>query len=142
MPKVTDSVRRDNLRALIAEHGASNLASQLGYTNPSFLSQMAGPRPIRDITEKTARRFEAKLGLPKGYLDRTDKPVQQSTHAPLDVPLTTEVITLVGRVLNDEGVTLPPLKLAELVNLAIVDASANGGQPRDAILKSVVRLLK
>lgn len=63
--------RRENLRRLIEQwDGPSNLANKLGYTNASFLVQMAGPNPIRDVSERTARKIEGKLDLPRGYLDR------------------------------------------------------------------------
>lgn len=66
-------VRRENLRALIRQRrGPTRLAQELGYKNGSFLSQIAGPRPIKDISEKTARHIEGKLQLPEGYLDRGD----------------------------------------------------------------------
>lgn len=51
-------VRRANVRALIEKYGASKLATRLGYRNPSFLSQQAGPNPTREVTERTARAFE------------------------------------------------------------------------------------
>lgn len=81
-PKVlsTDSravTRRARLRQLMNERGANKLARELGYSNASFLSQMAGPNPIRDVTEKAARTYEQRLSLPVGYFEQpiSDEPV-------------------------------------------------------------------
>lgn len=44
MNMTVNETRRNNLRAIIEKQGGvSKLARQMGYTNPSFLSQMAGP---------------------------------------------------------------------------------------------------
>jgi hypothetical protein len=61
--------RRTNLRRLAGTYGWTELAKQLGYRQPSFLVQMAGPNPTRPVTEKSARQFEIDLGLPAGSLD-------------------------------------------------------------------------
>jgi hypothetical protein len=61
--------RRTNLRRLANTYGWTELAKRLGYRQPSFLVQMAGPNPTRPVTETSARRFERDLGLPEGSLD-------------------------------------------------------------------------
>lgn len=69
MRPITD-IRRDNLRRLIEDNdGPSAVATMLGYVNSSFMAQLAGPNPIRNVTEKTARKYEEKLGLPSGWFD-------------------------------------------------------------------------
>lgn len=66
-------IRRENLRHLIKIRGGANaLAKALGYANASFLSQMAGPNPMREVTEKTARQIEESLGIAPGVLDTVD----------------------------------------------------------------------
>lgn len=66
MSELTDR-RRDTLRLIVEKRGGvSKVSKMLGYTNPSFMSQMIGPNPTREITEKTARKFEEKLGLEHG----------------------------------------------------------------------------
>jgi hypothetical protein len=50
-------------------YGWTELAKRLSYRQPSFLVQMGGPNPTREVTEKSARRFERDLGLPVGSLD-------------------------------------------------------------------------
>lgn len=64
--------RRNNLRSLVGEHcrfkTQTDLAQELGVTD-SYLSQLIGPKPIRRVTETTARKFEYKLKLRTGALD-------------------------------------------------------------------------
>ena len=148
MSKVSD-IRRANIRQLIQERGGlTSLSNALGYKNPSFLSQMTGPRPSRDVTEKTARRIEQVLGLGAGSLDR-----QKSAYAPIQaqpdpspeheaaVAMVADVIRVVGLACADEGLQLGPAKFAEIVALAFGDA-AERGQPRADRVKQLVRLLK
>ena len=61
--------RRTNLRRLANTYGWTELAKRLGYRQPSFLVQMAGPNPTRKVSEGSARDFERVLGLPEGSLD-------------------------------------------------------------------------
>lgn len=107
--------RRANLRALIHEHrGPSNLAKLLGYTSPSYLSQMAGPKPTRQITEKVARDIERKLLLPASWLDK--KPTAYPVN--VDEGRVQEVVLLVGQILQDASTTVSPEQFAGLVALA------------------------
>jgi len=62
-------IRRENLKALIRQHGNQEVAVRAGYPNGSFLSQMTGPQAIRQVSEKTARRVEEALALPVGWMD-------------------------------------------------------------------------
>lgn len=119
-------MRLENLRRLIAESGGpSALAKRLGYSNASFLVQMAGPAPIRKVTEKTARSIEQKLGLPRGYLDQSDAPT-----------VTVDTIRMIGQLLEDEGVALPPVKFAELVAFALSERIS------EPSIRRVVKLLR
>lgn len=63
--QTTLDYRRENLRKLIEQWGGPlPLSKKLGYANASFLVQMAGPHPTREVSEKTARTIEMKLELP------------------------------------------------------------------------------
>lgn len=62
-------IRRTNLRRLAEQHTATALAQKLGYASASWISQMVGPRPVRDVTERTARLVEGVLDLEPGSLD-------------------------------------------------------------------------
>lgn len=141
-PSPLSNTRRENLRRLIAERGGANaVAKALGYTNASFLSQMAGPSPMREVSEKTCRTFEKRLGLPSGYLDRSEGSSAPPV-APGEVPMTVDVIRLVGKVLDEEGLSLPPMRFADVVALALTDTVEHGGKPRPEMIRSVVKLLK
>lgn len=67
------NVRYGNLLALVGEGkrftSQAELATVLGLTDSSFISQMKGPKPRRRFTESTARKYEYKLGLRNGALD-------------------------------------------------------------------------
>ncbi len=155
--------RRTNLRTLIAHFGGPKaLGERLGYKGPSFLVQMAGPNPNREITEKSARGFEESLGLEYGWLDKepgTQPPLVKGTiglphqrppttptavpaAVPTDVNLVTDVIRMVGQVCEEVSLTLPPMKFADVVALAYSDAAETGGKPREAHLRQVIKLMK
>lgn len=62
--------RRANLRLLAERYdGPSQLAAKLDLRHPSYLSQLIGPNPKRNVSERTARAYEEKLGLSAGWLD-------------------------------------------------------------------------
>lgn len=61
--------RRANLRKLAGTYGWTKLSKTLGYKQPSFLVQMGGPNPTREVSERSARDFEKILGLPEGSFD-------------------------------------------------------------------------
>ena len=76
-PTQEELFRRENLRFLIREEGGpGGLAAKLGHTNPSFLSQLAGPRPSRHVSEKVAREIETKLGFIYKWLDEPRTRIQ------------------------------------------------------------------
>jgi len=141
-------IRRDNLRELMRVHSASGLSEMLGYRQPTFLSQMAGPNPTRVVTEKTARNYEKKLGLEAGALDI---PMGDADPAPTAAAaeskaasgeLVADVIRLVGTICADEKVNLPTMKFADVVALAFIDTMEHEQTPRPDHIKQLVRLLK
>jgi len=85
MARDITEIRRANIRGLIAARGGlTKLTKEMGYLNPSFLSQMTGPAQSREITEKTARKIEKTLQLAPGYLDTThdEKSAPRPSQAP------------------------------------------------------------
>ena len=135
--KVQD-VRRSNLRALIGERGGlTDLSNRLGYKNPSFLSQMAGPNPTREITEKTARKIEQTLRMEPGALDRPVAYVRPQ-EADGTAQMVAGALRLVGAVCEAEGANIGPAKLAELAALVIED----GVPARPERVRRLVGLLK
>lgn len=63
-------IRRENLRTLIRERGNSELSKAAGYSSASYISQMAGRKARRQVTEQTARKIEDGLSLPQYWLDQ------------------------------------------------------------------------
>lgn len=145
MRKISE-VRRDNLRALVAKRGGgTKVAAQLGYRSASFLSQQIGPKPSREITEKSAREYEQKLGLQEGELDRDDgptKPVEATVAAATSTDVLVDVIRALGGVLETEKVNLSPGRFADVAALAVEDAVTHGGKPREGHIRNLVRLVK
>lgn len=138
---LTDT-RRANLRTLIEQHGGvSRLSEKLGYSSPSFLVQQVGPNPTRVVTERSARKFEQKLGLEPGTLDRETGGTP--TSAGVSTQVISDVIRLVGTLMQREAVQMPPPeRFADLLALALTDTLEHGGVPREGHIRSVVRLLK
>lgn len=129
--------RRENLRRLIEQWGGpSTLAQKLGYSNASFLVQMAGPHPTRDVSEKTARKIEAALDLRAGALDAP--PVKAPK---VKTGLLQEVVESVGNWCQEAGVTLPHSKFANLVTMVYQDAESNG-EIRESFAKSLIQFAK
>lgn len=135
--------RRENIRQLVKTNGGTSaVAKRLGYRNPSFLSQLIGPKPTREVTEKTARGIEQAFELPEGTLDRPgDAP--QALQPTISTELVADIIRLVGTTLAAEGVSsVGPEKFSTLVALAFVDAMDHQGQARPDHVRTIARLLK
>lgn len=107
--------RRENLRRLIGQWGGpTSLSKKLGHANGSFIAQIAGPNPRREISERTARSIESALGLAIGWLDQ-DHPGGQ--HQLNDAALA-EVVKAVATCLRDANLRPGPEVYASLVQLA------------------------
>lgn len=144
-----EDIRRENLRSLFALYSASAVSRKLGYKATSFMSQIAGPSPTREVTDKTARAIEEAYGYPRGTLD------QQGWSATAEVQTTPvvrpvdwygdvvrQVVLKVCRASADQGVTYSPEKMAELSAMAFTDAMENGGGgPRDSYIGTLLKLL-
>jgi hypothetical protein len=110
----------------------------MGHANPSFLVQMAGPNPTRNVSEKTARHLESALGLPAGWLD-----LPQAAAQPVSVDATT-ISSSVQRVLamcNVMGLTLSATKQGDLIGL-LYETETLGGKIDDSLLRQLVLLAK
>jgi len=122
MKSVYDT-RRTNLRTLINQWGGpTSLSRKLGHSNGSYLAQIAGPRPSREISEKVAREIEHKLGLPIAWMDQ-DQPAG-GQH--LNDQALTEVVKAVATVLRDAGLRPDPDTYGTLVQLAYDRAKLTG----------------
>lgn len=138
MPSVYDT-RRDNLRKLIREwHGPTSLAKKLGHSSGSYLAQLAGPNPSRDISERTAREIEQCLDLPPGWLDRDQPP---GPARPLDEVAISDAVRSVSACLRDANLRLDPEKTAMLVTL-VFERRQETGIVDEAWVRRLVAMLK
>ena len=120
--------RLDNLRALIREWGGpTSLSKRLGYSNPTYLVQLAGPNPSRPLWERSARAIEKKLGLPDLWFDKNED-VQPSA---LDAKLLRQVVDVV---LQHK---LPSDKAADIIALLYEDAKKNNAISLDLAARLV-----
>lgn len=106
--------RRENLRNLIGQWGGpTSLAKKLGHANGSYIAQLAGPRPSREVSEKVAREIEATLNLPVGWMDQSHPAGGQQ----LNDETLTECVKAVATVLRDAGLRPDPEAYGTLVQL-------------------------
>lgn len=130
----TQALRKRNLRALIKQwDGPTVLAKKLGYSGPSYLSQLVGRH--KPITEKTARYIEATLDLPAGWLDQEPQPDRHK----VDAALVARVMLTVGRAVEDAGLRLPPARMADVVSFVYECAVERGMD--DDFVRRLVKLL-
>lgn len=137
-------IRRDNLRLLKGRHGGRKLAKMLGLNQSSFISQMAGPNPSCDVTEKTVRALEKELNMEVGTLDRQlgSAPEEKPVLAEQNIAMVSAVIRAVGNICAAESVDMPINKLTDVIALAIVDAMEHDGNLREGHVRQIIRLLK
>lgn len=67
-------IRKENLEALLEERRLKSGMSKAQFaeaidTSPATLSQLTGEKPNRNIGDKMARKIEAALNLPFGWMD-------------------------------------------------------------------------
>ena len=132
-----DDLRRTNLQRLVDRYGASSLAKRLGHSGPSYLGQiLRGERPL---TEKTARKFEEKLGLTTRSLDADASgivPFEGTSPA-----LMADTVRAVGEILEQEKIRPAPAKFAELVAM-VYEQSAAAGRVDLEHARRLIKLLK
>ena len=116
-------LRRENLRSLIGQWGGpTSLSRKLGHANGSYVAQLAGPRPSREVSEKVAREIEVKLGLPAAWMDQPHPPGA----ATLSDDVLTECVKAVATCLRDVGLRPEPEAYATLVQLTYDRAKLTG----------------
>lgn len=137
-------IRRANLRRLIEQWGGpTTLAKRLGHASGSYLAQLAGPNPSREVNEKVARSIEESLDLPTGWLDQPHNGNGGSSSAnrkrDIDVTMVSRVIELSSAALGKQQV--PASTLAELVALVYEHAQEHGAID-ERYLQRLVNLIK
>jgi len=118
------------------------LSKKLGYSNASFIVQMTGPNPTREVTEKTARKIEQTLDLPIGWLDHQNNGHNGDTLSTVDVSLVSKVTRVVAQHAEDERIRMTPEKLGNMVALVYSDAQSHGNNIRQEFVKFVIQLVK
>ena len=135
MKPTIQEVRRANLRRIIEQRGGiSSVAKTLGLVGPSHLSQILSAH--RPFTEKSARKFEAKLGLVERAFARRSGHGYDGDHRESLVGVhrgvadgdawTLALLLLAGEELERLKVKLSPERFARLVAL-VYEASVNAG---------------
>lgn len=136
--KTVYDTRRDNLRQLMKVWGGpTSLAKKLGHANGSYLAQIAGPNPRRDISEKVAREIESKLGLSPMWLDQ---PQAGGAHKLNDQALA-NCVRAVATVLRDRGLRPDPESYATIVQL-VYDHTKLTGQLDEGFITKLTELLR
>lgn len=163
-------IRKANLKTLMERQSPTSIAQLMGWTNPSFLSQMVSTNAARqkNVSEKTARKLELVLHLDYGWMDverdtsdgrsgatydakytrlpdeNSPPPVVKEPAAPislLDSDRFGETAELVGRCIDQAGVSIPHAKFAQIVTLTYERGTNDEQQMKDYIGK-LLRLLK
>lgn len=117
--------RRANLRALMQQWGGpTSLAARLGHSNGSFLAQLAGPAPRKDVSEKVARDIERKLDLPTGWMDHASPPRRHKSEP--DTARLVELVALTHDLADAARVKLAKDKFTLVVELAYEHAALHG----------------
>jgi hypothetical protein len=115
--------RRENVRALMAQWGGpTSLAKKLGHSNGSYVAQLVGPNPSREISEKVARDMEGKLGLPIGWLDQE----HPNAGRQVDDETLSACVRAVACSIRDARLSPDPDAYASLVNLVYEHAKLTG----------------
>lgn len=133
MKSVYDT-RRENMRNLVHQWGGpTSFAKKLGHSNGSYVAQLAGPNPSREISEKVARDMETKLGLPIGWLDQE----HPSNGRQVDDATLSACVRAVAAALRDAKANPSPDVYANLVGLAYEHARLTGRVDEPFIQKLV-----
>ena len=130
-------IRRENLRQLSRQWGGpTSLSRKLGHSNGSYLAQLIGPRPTREVSEKVAREIEVTLTLPLGWLDSREN---IGSTQPDDEQLA-ECVKAVASCLRDKGLRPDPTKYSQLVAL-VYDRLRLTGRVDEPFIQKLVGLL-
>lgn len=126
--------RRENLRGLMTQWGGpTSLAKKLGHSNGSYVAQLVGPNPTREISEKVARDMEAKLSLPIAWLDQE----HAGNGRQVDDAALSACVRAVAAAIRDAGLNPNPDVYANLVSLAYEHAKLTGRVDEPFIIKLV-----
>lgn len=148
MSLTIERIRLENLRGLIDTHrNATRLAQELGHANPSYVSHMLKGR--RPLTEKTARRIEEKLNLPRGWLDVPQHKTQRvaktnanssSNAEEFDHDLYARVAAAVSSAVAKAGTRIDQRQYIAIVELACDFAFCSNGVVDEEHIRKLLRV--
>lgn len=131
-------IRRENVRQLMKTWGGpTSLAKKLGHANGSYLAQIAGPHPRRDISERVARDIESRLGLAAMWLDQHH---EAAGHRLNDQALA-DCVRAVATVLRDAGLRPDPEAYATIVQL-VYDHTKLTGRLDETFITKLTELIR
>lgn len=129
--------RRANLRLLAKQWGGpTSLARKLNHSNGSYLAQLIGPHPSRDVSEKTAREIEKTLHLASGWMDQPHEEVPVLDDAVLQI-----AVRAVAAALRDANLRPDPDRYATLVSLTVEHYRLTG-RLDEHYITSLLKLMK
>ena len=149
------AVRRQNLRTLAAQHGATKLAEIVGAKGPSWISQLVGPSADRTITDRTVEKVEEALNLGHGWMDTNHSnqhhvvpkglmggPAARPDNLVELTPLENQTFSIAGRdalrlihrALDRLNVTLELETFVVLARVMIRDIEQTGGLDQELLL--------
>lgn len=132
------AIRRENLRTLSKQWGGpTSLAKKLGHSNGSYLAQLIGPTPTREVSEKVAREIEGKLGLPAAWLDQEHASVTQH----IDDEALSQCVRAVAATLRDASLRPNPDRYATIVSL-VYEHFRLTGRVDEGYINKLIQLLK
>ena len=112
------------------------VAEKLGYKNSAYISQLIGKNPIEQLSERTAREMENKLGLPPGSLD---SPIGEQANDRSSTSLTEALTSLVEGLSPDTLNSLPSEIFGQLCAL-IFTQHRQGNQLSDEFVNQIIKL--
>jgi hypothetical protein len=132
------ALRRTNLRKLMTEWGGpTSLSKKLGHSNGSYLAQLIGPHPSREISEKVAREMERKLGLPIGWLDQE----HAGNGRQVDDETLSACVRAVAAAIRDAGLKPDPDAYANLVGL-VYEHTQLTGRVDEPFIQKLIGLIR
>jgi len=130
--------RRENLRKLMHEWGGpTSLSKKLGHSNGSYVAQLAGPNPSREVSEKVAREMEGKLGLPIGWLDQE----HAGNGRQVDEETLSACVRAVAAAIRDAGLKPDPDAYANLVGL-VYEHTKLTGRVDEPFIQKLIGLIR
>jgi hypothetical protein len=131
-------IRRENLRKLLHEWGGpTSLAKKLGHSNGSYIAQLAGPHPSREVSEKVAREIESKLAVRANCVDVE----HNGNPRAVDDKTLSACVTAVAAAIRDASLKPDPETYGNLVGLAYEHTKLTG-RVDEPYIQKLVRLTK